>query len=53
LQNVKDVPILKSSRTTYFDSLTGKTESESGRPSDELKITGKPELYKNEKPERV
>ncbi|MDB5004580.1 MAG: hypothetical protein JWQ34_2805 [Mucilaginibacter sp.] len=43
------VPILKSSRTTYFDSLTGITEIESGEFSDKLKIKGKPELQKNEK----
>jgi len=42
------VPILKSSRTTYFDSLTGITESESGKSSEALKIMGKPELHKNE-----
>jgi hypothetical protein len=40
---------LKSSRTTYFDSLTGITEIESGESSEELKIKGKPELQKNEK----
>ncbi len=43
------VPILKSSRTMYFDSLTGITKIESGEFSDELKIKGKPELQKNEK----
>jgi hypothetical protein len=35
---------LKSSRTTYFDSLTGITGSESGKSSEALKITGLPEL---------
>ena len=40
------VPILIISRTTYFDSLTGKTESESGKSSEALKITGLPELTK-------
>jgi hypothetical protein len=48
LSNRDDVPILKSSRTTYFDSLTGITENESGESSEELKIMGKPELHKNE-----
>jgi hypothetical protein len=49
LQKRVCVTILKSSRTTYFDSLTGITEIESGEFSDELKIKGKPELQKNEK----
>jgi len=38
---------LKSSRQTYFDSLTGITESESGKSSEALKIMGLPELYTN------
>jgi hypothetical protein len=44
---------LKSSRTTYFDSLTGITKSESGNSSEALKIAGKPELHRKEKPARV
>ena len=40
---------LESSRTTYFDSLTGITESESGESSEELKITGKPEITRKMK----
>jgi hypothetical protein len=39
------------SRKAYFDSLTGITESESGEPPGELKITGKPGLHKNEDPQ--
>ena len=46
------VPILILSRTTYIDSLTGITESESGGSSDELKITGRPELFKMKKLDR-
>jgi hypothetical protein len=48
LQKNAFVPILISSRTTYFDSLTGITKSESGKSSEALKITGKPELHKKE-----
>jgi hypothetical protein len=33
----------------YFDSLTGITESESGESSEELKITGKPEITRKMK----
>ena len=43
LQKLKIVPILKSSRTTYIDSLTGQQKVKSGESSEELKITGKPE----------
>jgi len=39
---------LKSSRTTYFDSLTGITKIESGKSSEALKIKGKPEMHKTE-----
>ena len=53
MSNRAYVPILKLSRTTYFDSLTGITESESGKSSEALKITGKPELHKKEKFERI
>ena len=52
MQNDANVPILKSSRTTYFDSLTGITESESGKSSEALKITGLPELTKTKSRER-
>ena len=47
------VPILKSSRTTYIDSLTGQQKVKSGESSEELKITGNPEPVQNEAPERV
>ena len=47
------VPILKSSRTTYFDSLTGITESESGKSSEALKIMGKPELHEKWNPKGI
>ena len=52
MQKIQGVAILESSGTTYFDSLT-KSESESGKSSEELKITGGFELRKNEEPDRV
>ena len=53
MQKLKIVPILNSSRTTYIDSLTGQQKVKSGKSSEELKITGKPEPIQTDAPERV
>jgi len=44
LTKIKYPPILESTRTTYFGSLTGDKKIESGEFTDELKIKG---LIKN------
>jgi hypothetical protein len=41
-----------ASKRSYIDSLTGITESESGKSSEALKITGRPELLKMKKLDR-
>jgi len=53
LQKIEIVPILIISRTTYIDSLTGQQKVKSGKSSEELKITGKPEPVQSEVSERI